>query len=132
MLAVFLIALFGLVIIGVPIAFSLVGTGFFMMLTQAINRPSAWSVFALAQKFVNGTDSVPLLAIPFFMIAGEIMTRGGISRRIVDFAYSVLGRFKGGLGYVGILACRRLWFRCGGYHGCWLHDAAHHGRRRLR
>ena len=104
MLAVFLIALFGLVIIGVPIAFSLVGTGFFMMLTQAINRPSAWSVFALAQKFVNGTDSVPLLAIPFFMIAGEIMTRGGISRRIVDFAYSVLGRFKGGLGYVGILA----------------------------
>lgn len=74
MLAVFLIALFGLVIIGVPIAFSLVGTGFFMMLTQAINRPSAWSVFALAQKFVNGTDSVPLLAIPFFMIAGEIMT----------------------------------------------------------
>jgi TRAP-type transport system large permease protein len=104
MLAVFLIALFGLVIIGVPIAFSLVGTGFFMMLTQAMSRPSAWSVFALAQKFVNGTDSVPLLAIPFFMIAGEIMTRGGISRRIVDFAYSVLGRFKGGLGYVGILA----------------------------
>lgn len=99
MLAVFLIALFGLVIIGVPIAFSLVGTGFFMMLTQAMSRPSAWSVFALAQKFVNGTDSVPLLAIPFFMIAGEIMTRGGISRRIVDFAYSVLGRFKGGLGY---------------------------------
>lgn len=104
MLAVFLIALFGLVIIGVPIAFSLVGTGFFMMLTQALSRPTAWSVFTLAQKFVNGTDSVPLLAIPFFMIAGEIMTRGGISRRIVDFAYSVLGRFKGGLGYVGILA----------------------------
>lgn len=104
MLAVFLIALFGLVIIGLPIAFSLVGTGFFMMLTQAMSRPSAWSEFALAQKFVNGTDSVPLLAIPFFMIAGEIMTRGGISRRIVDFAYSVLGRFKGGLGYVGILA----------------------------
>ncbi len=104
MLAVFLIALFGLVIIGVPIAFSLVGTGFFMMLTQSLSRPTAWSSFALAQKFVNGTDSVPLLAIPFFMIAGEIMTRGGISRRIVDFAYSVLGRFKGGLGYVGILA----------------------------
>jgi len=84
MLAVFLIALFGLVIIGVPIAFSLVGTGFFMMLTQSLSRPSAWSFFTMAQKFVNGTDSVPLLAIPFFMIAGEIMTRGGISRRIVD------------------------------------------------
>lgn len=104
MLVVFLLALFGLVLIGVPIAYSLVGTGFFMMLTQALSRPNVWSTFTLAQKFVNGTDSVPLLAIPFFMIAGEIMSRGGISRRIVDFAYSVLGRFKGGLGYVGILA----------------------------
>ena len=104
MLAVFLSALFGLVLIGVPIAFSRGGTGFFMMLTQALSRPASWSVFALAQRFVNGCDSVPLLAIPFFMIAGEIMTRGGISKRIVDFAYSVLGRFKGGLGYVGILA----------------------------
>lgn len=104
MLVVFLITLFGLVLIGVPIAYSLVGTGFFMMLVKAMSNPNAWSVFTLAQKFVNGCDSVPLLAIPFFMIAGEIMTRGGISKRIVDFAYSVLGRFKGGLGYVGILA----------------------------
>ena len=104
MLAVFLITLFGLVLIGVPIAYSLVGTGFFMMLVKSMSNPNAWSVFTLAQKFVNGCDSVPLLAIPFFMIAGEIMTRGGISKRIVDFAYSVLGRFKGGLGYVGILA----------------------------
>lgn len=104
MLAVFLITLFGLVLVGVPIAYSLVGTGFFMMVVKSISNPNAWSVFTLAQKFVNGCDSVPLLAIPFFMIAGEIMTRGGISKRIVDFAYSVLGRFKGGLGYVGVLA----------------------------
>lgn len=104
MLGVFLIGLFGLVIIGVPIAYSLVGTAFFMMLVKALSNPNAWSLFTLAQKFVNGCDSVPLLAIPFFMIAGEIMSRGGISKRIVDFAYSVLGRFKGGLGYVGILA----------------------------
>lgn len=104
MLAVFLIGLFGLVIIGVPIAYSLVGTAFFMMLVKTLTNPNAWSLFTLAQKFVNGCDSVPLLAIPFFMIAGEIMSRGGISKRIVDFAYSVLGRFKGGLGYVGILA----------------------------
>lgn len=104
MLAVFLIGLFGLVIIGAPIAYSLVGTGFFMMLMKSLSNPNAFSLFTLAQKFVNGCDSVPLLAIPFFMIAGEIMSRGGISKRIVDFAYSVLGRFKGGLGYVGILA----------------------------
>lgn len=104
MLAIFLLALFGLVIIGVPISFSLVGTGFFLMYAKSLTSPKAWSIFTLSQKFVNGTDSVPLLAIPFFMIAGEIMTRGGISKRIVDFAYSVMGHFKGGLGYVGILS----------------------------
>ena len=86
MLAVFLIGLFGLVIIGAPIAYSLVGTGFFMMLMKSLSNPNAFSLFTLAQKFVNGCDSVPLLAIPFFMIAGEIMSRGGISKRIVDFA----------------------------------------------
>lgn len=104
MLVVFLVGLFGLVLIGVPIAISLVGTGFFMMAVKSMTNPNAWSMFTLAQKFVNGCDSVPLLAIPFFMIAGEIMSRGGISKRIVNFCYSVLGRFKGGLGYVGILA----------------------------
>lgn len=104
MLIVFLIGLFGLVLIGVPISISLVGTGFFMMMAKSMTNPNAWSMFTLAQKFVNGCDSVPLLAIPFFMIAGEIMSRGGISKRIVNFCYSVLGRFKGGLGYVGILA----------------------------
>lgn len=104
MLVVFLVGLFGLVLIGVPIAISLVGTGFFMMAVKSMINPNAWSMFTLAQKFVNGCDSVPLLAIPFFMIAGEIMSRGGISKRIVNFCYSVLGRFKGGLGYVGILA----------------------------
>ncbi len=104
MLAVFLIGLFGLVIIGAPIAYSMVGTGFLMMLVKSLSNPNAFSLFTMAQKFVNGCDSVPLLAIPFFMIAGEVMSRGGISKRIVDWAYSVLGRFKGGLGYVGILA----------------------------
>ncbi len=104
MLVVFLIGLFALVLIGAPIAMSLVGTGFALMATKALSQPSAWSLFAMAQKFVSGTDSVPLLAIPFFMIAGEVMNRGGISQRIVDWAYAALGRFKGGLGYVGILA----------------------------
>ncbi|MBO7709764.1 MAG: TRAP transporter large permease [Lachnospiraceae bacterium] len=104
MLAVFLVSLFGLVIIGVPISFSLIGTGFCMMAVKAMAQPRFWSLFTLAQKFSNGIDSVPLLAIPFFMIAGEIMSRGGISKRIVDFCYAVLGRFKGGLGYVGVLA----------------------------
>ena len=71
MLLVFLISLFGLVIIGVPISFSLVGTGFCMMAVKAMGNPRFWSLFTLTQKFTNGVDSVPLLAIPFFMIAGE-------------------------------------------------------------
>lgn len=75
MLAVFLVSLFGLVIIGVPISFSLIGTGFCMMAVKAMAQPRFWSLFTLAQKFSNGIDSVPLLAIPFFMIAGEIMSR---------------------------------------------------------
>ncbi len=100
MIAIFIIALFGLVIIGVPIGMSLIGTASALMLSKA----GAFSAFTLAQKFVNGVDSVPLLAVPFFMIAGEIMGRGGISKRIVDFCYTLLGRFKGGLGYVGVLA----------------------------
>ena len=75
MLLVFLISLFGLVIIGVPISFSLVGTGFCMMAVKAMGNPRFWSLFTLTQKFTNGVDSVPLLAIPFFMIAGEIMSR---------------------------------------------------------
>ncbi len=104
MLLIFLIGLFALVLLGAPIALSLVGTGFALMGAKAVSQPAAWQLFTMAQKFVSGTDSVPLLAIPFFMIAGEIMNRGGISKRIVDWAYSVLGRFKGGLGYVSILA----------------------------
>lgn len=135
MLAVFLIALFGLVIIGVPIAFSLVGTGFFMMLTQAMSRPSAWSVFALAQKFVNGTDSVPLLAIPFFMIAGEIMTPRRHFPPDRRFRLLRAGPFQGRPGvcrHPGVHDFRGCVRLCGGrYDRGRLHDAADHGGRRL-
>jgi TRAP-type C4-dicarboxylate transport system permease large subunit len=58
----------------------------------------------LAQNVLNGADSFPLLAVPFFMLAGEIMNVGGLSRRIVDLALSVVGHVKGGLGYVAIMA----------------------------
>ena len=58
----------------------------------------------LAQNLINGADSFPLLAVPFFMLAGEIMNVGGLSQRIVNFALAVIGHVKGGLGYVAILA----------------------------
>jgi tripartite ATP-independent transporter DctM subunit len=58
----------------------------------------------LAQNVINGADSFPLLAVPFFMLAGEIMNAGGLSRRIVRLAMTLVGHYRGGLGYVAILA----------------------------
>jgi len=58
----------------------------------------------LAQNVIEGSNSFPLLAVPFFMLAGEIMNTGGLSRRIVDFAMALVGHIRGGLGYVTILA----------------------------
>jgi tripartite ATP-independent transporter DctM subunit len=58
----------------------------------------------LAQNLIEGANSFPLLAVPFFMLAGEIMNAGGLSRRIVNFAMACVGHIKGGLGYVTIMA----------------------------
>jgi tripartite ATP-independent transporter DctM subunit len=58
----------------------------------------------LAQNVINGADSFPLLAVPFFMLAGEIMNVGGLSRRIVDLALTLVGHLRGGLGFVAIVA----------------------------
>jgi tripartite ATP-independent transporter DctM subunit len=58
----------------------------------------------LAQNVINGADSFPLLAVPFFMLAGEVMNAGGLSRRIVNFAMALVGHIRGGLGYVTIVA----------------------------
>lgn len=99
MLAIFLICLFGLIALGVPIALSLIGTAACMMLAQ-----HSLACLKLTQSLITGCDSVSLLAIPFFMIAGEIMNAGGISKRIVNFSQALLGHFRGGLGYVGIAA----------------------------
>jgi hypothetical protein len=58
----------------------------------------------LAQNVMEGANSFPLLAVPFFMLAGEVMNAGGLSRRIVNFALSLVGHVRGGLGYVAIVA----------------------------
>ncbi len=99
MLIIFLVSLFSLILIGVPIAFALAGTAAIMMVSIG-----DLSSLKLAQTFISGCDSVPLLAIPFFMIAGELMNAGGISKRIVAFANTLLGHFRGGLGYVSVAA----------------------------
>lgn len=99
MIFIFLISLFGLIAINVPIAFSLMSTAAILMAVQG-----TVSSQILTQSLIRGIDSFPLLAIPFFMVAGEIMNQGGISERIVKFAHSLVGHITGGLGYVAVVA----------------------------
>lgn len=99
MLALFLISLFGFILLNVPIAFALILTA--MVLMMVIGNVSA---ALMVQNIVRGIDNFPLMAIPFFLLAGEIMNSGGISSRIVKFAGAILGHVRGGLGYVTVLA----------------------------
>jgi len=96
---VFVGALLLAMAMGIPIAFSLLASGVALMWHLDLFDPQI-----LAQNLIGGADSFPLLAVPFFMLAGEIMNVGGLSRRIVDFALALVGHVKGGLGYVTIMA----------------------------
>lgn len=98
-IAIFLGALLGAMALGMPIAFALLVTGVALMWHLDL-----WDAQILAQNLINGADSFPLLAVPFFMLAGEIMNAGGLSRRIVNLALTLVGHVRGGLGYVTILA----------------------------
>jgi tripartite ATP-independent transporter DctM subunit len=98
-IAIFLGALLGAMALGVPIAFSLLLCGAALMWHLNMFDPQI-----LAQNVIEGANSFPLLAVPFFMLAGEIMNAGGLSKRIVDFAMALVGHVRGGLGYVTILA----------------------------
>jgi tripartite ATP-independent transporter DctM subunit len=96
---IFLGSMIGAMALGVPIAFSLLLCGAALMW-----HLNMFDAQILAQNVINGADSFPLLAVPFFMLAGEIMNAGGLSRRIVNFAMALVGHVKGGLGYVTIVA----------------------------
>ena len=98
-IAVFVFSLLGAMALGVPIAFSLLICGVALMV-----HLNMFAAQILAQNLIEGSNSFPLLAVPFFMLAGEIMNAGGLSRRIVNFAMACVGHIKGGLGYVTIMA----------------------------
>jgi len=85
--------------LGIPIAFSLLLCGAALMW-----HLDMFDAQILAQNLIEGSNSFPLLAVPFFMLAGEVMNAGGLSRRIVNFALSLVGHVRGGLGYVAIVA----------------------------
>jgi tripartite ATP-independent transporter DctM subunit len=91
-----------LLTIGVPVAYSIGLASMFTMLVGIMPLPA---VTTLAQRMATGLDSFALLAIPFFVLAGQFMNRGGIAVRLVDFAKTLVGVLPGGLAYVNILAC---------------------------
>ncbi|RMH82691.1 TRAP transporter large permease subunit [Pseudomonas sp. AOB-7] len=97
--AVFLSSLLGFMAFGMPIAFALILTAALLMWYLDF-----WDVQLLAQNLLAGADSFPLLAVPFFILAGELMNAGGISKRIIAMAQAYFGHLRGGLGYVAIAA----------------------------
>jgi len=98
-LTIFLGSLAIAMLIGMPISMSLLASGVVLMWHMDLFDPQI-----LAQNVISGADSFPLLAVPFFMLAGELMNAGGLSRRIVALAMAVVGHVRGGLGYVTIMA----------------------------
>jgi tripartite ATP-independent transporter DctM subunit len=96
---IFVGSLLAAMAIGIPISFALLVCGAALM--WSLNMLDAQ---ILAQNLINGADSYPLLAVPFFLLAGEIMNVGGLSKRIVNVALFLVGHIKGGLGYVTIVA----------------------------
>ena len=96
---IFLASLLGTMALGIPIAFALLASGVALMWHLDL-----FDAQILALNIISGADSFPLLAVPFFMLAGEIMNVGGLSKRIVNLAMALVGHIRGGLGYVTIMA----------------------------
>ena len=96
---VLLVSFFLLLFIGVPISFALSISSF-----TAVMTTGAIPVINLVQKTFRAIDSFTLLAIPFFVFAGNVMARGGVSKRLTDMAATLVGRMPGGLAHVATLS----------------------------
>jgi TRAP-type transport system large permease protein len=96
-IAIFLSTLVGLMVFGMPVAFALILTGVALM--YQLNFFDAQLV---AQNMIAGADIYPLMAVPCFILAGELMNAGGISKRVIGLAASMVGHIRGGLGFVAI------------------------------
>ncbi len=98
---VLVISFIFLLVLGVPIAYSIGISGSLTLLIHIMPLP-AFTTFA--QRMATGLDSFALLAIPFFILAGQLMNRGGIAMRLIDFAKVLVGRLPGGLAFVNVMA----------------------------
>ena len=90
-----------LILIGVLISF---GIGIATLAVMLLSIKAGPALTTVAQRMATGLDSFALLAIPFFILSGQLMNRGGIARRLIDFAKVLVGRFPGGLAFVNIMA----------------------------
>ena len=99
-LALLFIILFACVTLSVPIGFSLAAATItcFMLYTKT-------TLLQVAQYLTYGLDSFPMMAIPFFILAGIIMSKGGVAKRLVNVFMSLIGHVKGGLGVVMTVTC---------------------------
>src|SRR4030042_55404 len=97
-MVVAIIAFALLMLIGVPISFCLGASGLVFLLHKGI------SIGLISQRLFTGLDSFPFMAIPFFVLAGELMNRSGITKRLVRMADVFVGRMRGGLGQVNVVA----------------------------
>ena len=98
-IATFLVVLLAGILAGIPVAFALILCGIAMML-----HLGEFNTQILAENLISGADSFSLMAIPFFILAGEIMNAGGLSRRIVDLPMKLVGHKRGGLGSAAVAA----------------------------
>jgi len=99
--AILVIAFIILIGLGVPIAWSI---GLSSIFTMLVSIPALPAFTTVAHRMATGLDSFSLLAIPFFVLAGQIMNRGGIARRLIAFARTLVGSLPGGLAHVNIMA----------------------------
>jgi tripartite ATP-independent transporter DctM subunit len=102
---IFMVSLCAAMAVGMPVAFALLVCAVSLMAYLiSVGTLDSFNTQIMAQYLISGADNFPLMAIPFFMLAGEIMTRGGISQQIVKIANALVGHIRGGLGYVAIIA----------------------------
>lgn len=97
-----LVALLVMIVIGVPIAVALAGSSLLFLFVGNLTGETTTPVITVIHRMVNGVDSFPLLAVPFFIMAGNLMNSAGITKQIYDFAVAAVGWVKGGLGHVNV------------------------------
>lgn len=95
-----LVVLFAMIFIGVPISFAMLATTGIYFLTS----PTPFFIELLPAKIFEGLDNIILIAIPFFLLAGELMSRSGMADRLMHFSNLIIGRVRGGFAYVNVMA----------------------------